>query len=497
MPSGLKGYNFYFDGVKVNPEPIPEGGSFPLTGLVAGTDYSGRIKVTAIDNAGNETEVPVSLEDLSIEAKTTTPSEDDPLPIELQNAIDSIVATKIKPENKPDGCLLHIKTPLGSYAKAYGGDRTAGQPLTMDDNTRYGSISKLPVNTLILREIDRGHLSFDDTVDMFVSGIPNGDKITIKHLLLMQSGLKDWLQQDPAVQQQYFLSPTATFDPVAYIRNTPPIFEPGTQNVYSNSNQVVMGMILEWCDVQFYGKSRTRRQIVLEEFFVANGMPDVEWPTTNYPKSPYMRAWTANLALPQIQAMLGPFAFLAGFLGYPTASELEWSAVNTTYSDAAGSLGGTMRDLVKFGEVMRDGEMLSEEMRKLVDDTFVTYLTYTPNGEHQGPGWMGFGLNMIEWGWWRGWVGGLGAYHSVLFWNTMDGSIIALSQNYFGSEVVDLFYQIAYLLNPESTHLRVRKISPEPIASGAAVGAPTVYIAVDPGDEDGKVDIPLKVPFYV
>ncbi|ACI06236.1 minor tail protein with lysin activity [Mycobacterium phage Brujita] len=496
MPSGLKGYNIWLDGVKLNIDPIPEDGDFPLAGLMPGTDYSSRITISAIDNAGNETD-PVSLADLATPASTVSPTPDDPLPEATSAAIDALVASKLKPNTTTDGALVAIKTPNGSHYKAYGGDRTAGQPITLGHRTRYGSCSKMFVNLLVMAQIDLGRVSFDDTVDMYVDGIPNGDRITVKHLLMMQSGLKDYLQQDAAVQQAYFLNPTATYDPMAYIRSTPPIFEPGERGEYSNANTILLGKILEWCDAT-YGFGRNVRQIVLEDCCAAIGMESADWPTGNYLTPPYVRGWTPNLALPELKKRLGPLWMLAGLFGYPTAEELEFTAVSTTYSGAAGSLGGTIGDLVKFGEALRDGTLISPEMHRLQEEMFVTYLTYEPKGPWEGQGWMGFGLNTILFGHWQGWVGNLGGYITVLFYSTRDGSIIALSLNNFTAESVDLFYRIAYLLDPDASKLKSWKVRPRARrASTAAVHSPGVYVYHPPGDADGKIDVPLKVPFYI
>ncbi|AXQ52043.1 minor tail protein [Mycobacterium phage Yeet] len=498
MPSGLKGYNIYLDGVRVNTVEVLEGQPLQIPNLQPGTDYSNRITISAVDKAGNESAA-VSIESFkgAGAAATTAPPVSDSLSIELRGQIDAIVASKLKPTAgmEADGALIGIETPQGKYYKGYGTDRS--KPMTLDLNFRYGSNSKMYCNTLILREIDRGHLDWDDTVDMYVSGIPNGDKITLRHLLLFEDGLKDWLGDDPATQQTYFLNPTSTYDPMAYIRASTPMFEPGTSTKYSNAATVLMGKMLEWCDVEYYGKNRSIREIVVEEWKTEIGVPSLHWPTTNFVNAPYFRAWTPNLALPTIQAMLGPFAFLAGLFGYPTSKDLEWTATSTTWSDAAGSLAGNMEDFVKFGKALFQGKMLSDEMKVLQKELHVTYVTYAPEGPWQGPGWMGFGLNAIRWGSWRGWVGNLGGYIAVLFYKETDGSVIALATNNFTSHAptVDMFYRIAYLLDPASTQHVPWHYRPDPPMSAREVRAPQVKQVHDRGDVDGNTKLPIKLPF--
>lgn len=528
--SGLKGYIVRLDGVRLNDTPIAEGQSSPFTGLASATDYSDRITITAVDNAGNETD-PVSLRDLGI-TLTTAPAtpEGDELPFETQTAIDAIVASKLKPNTTVDGAIIAVDTPDGRYYKAFGGDRTDGLTLTIDYKMRYGSCSKMWCSLLIFNRISEGYIGLNDPVSMYVDGIPNGDRITIRMLMQNRSGLKDYLQQDAAVQAQYFLNPTATYDPMAYIRSTPPIFEPDAQCSYSNANWVLQGAILEWVDAHHLHPDAPRdaRTIILEDSCVALGLASVEWPTGNYMTPPYSRGWAVNLALPQVKASvqaalasLGPIGWLlpqdpvqlVALLqqlglgptfgipaGLPLTAEIEWTAASTTWGGAAGSLDGTVADIVKFMKQLPNSDLITDPaLKELRDQTFCTYLTYDPASPWSGPGWMGHGLGIITWGDWWGWIGNLGGYKCTAFVNHLTGAVIVVMMNHMGAEDLDCMYQIAYLLDPESTltvpDMYVRQLAG--VESPRAFGPMKVIRWQPPGDEDGTTDIPHKVPYVV
>ncbi|WP_231998470.1 serine hydrolase [Mycobacterium sp. 1245499.0] len=509
MPSGLKGYNVYLDGQKVNAAAVPDDQPFPLQGLDSGTDYSGRITITAVDNAGNET-APMSLGALGKSAVTDSPTPSDLLPLETTNAIDALALAQIKPNTKVDGVLVGVYTPEGSYYKAYGGDRTTNSPLTIDDKMRYGSITKMYTCYLVCKAIDDGYLTLDDKLSTYVSGPAYWNKITIKNLMMMTSGIKDYLQQDTTVQQAYFLSPTTVFDPMPYIRSYQPLYEPGTSSSYSNSNTVLLGKILEWVDAN-HGTGRDIRTIIQEDLLTPLGLTETEWPTGNYMTVPYSRGWSDNLALPQVQATLGPFFGLlqtigllqsvlsiAGYGNIQTTPEVEFTACSTTWGDAAGALNGTIADLVTFGKAIANGTMLSPEMKQLREETFTTYLTYVPAHPWEGGGWMGFGLGVIQWGSWLGWIGSLAGYHSVMFANPNNGAVIAAIINHMTSgDPTSLFYEIAYLLYPETTAIQGPKIRASGIPSTARVGTPEIYQWHAPGDQDGNTHVPQKVPFYI
>lgn len=484
----VTGYNFYLNGVKKTATPDADG-VYTYTGLADGTSFT--LAFTFVNGSGTESAKYGSQTRTTIALSREIPSA-------TRDAIDGYVAESLTPNTAVDGCLVGIYHPDWDFLKAYGGDRTAGLTLTVDHKMRYGSVTKMYTALLVLEQIDAGRLSLDDKLTDYVSGPEYWQNITIKHLLMMQSGIMDYLQQDPAVQQIYFLpsSTVSAFDPMPYIRSYAPLYAPGTQSSYSNSNYILLGAILEWVDAQ-YGLGRNIQTIIQDDLLNRYGLAETEWPSGVYMTAPYSRGWATNLALPTIQALLGPFAFLAAALGYPTTPEVEWTAVNPTYGGAAGAIDGTIADLVAFGKLLGAAPMLSPEMKQLRDEVFVTYLTYEPSGLN-GPGWMGFGLGVIEWGSWLGWIGNLAGYHSVVFVNLDNGAVVAAIHNHMDGDPLTLFYKIAYLIYPDSTTIRdqtIRVAEKTPLVP--SVRTPALYIQHDPGDEDGKTDVPLKVPFYV
>lgn len=530
MPSasGLKGYNVRLDGVKINTAPIADGQPFPYLGAASATDYSTRVTITAVDNAGNESD-PVTLADLGKTLVTAPPAlEGTDLPSATRDAIDAIVATKLKPNTTVDGAIIAVDTPDGQYYKAFGGDRTSGLTLTLDHKMRFGSCSKMWCSLLILNRISEGYIGLNDPVAMYVDNIPNGDRITIRMLLQNRSGLKDYLQQDPAVQQAYFLTPTATYDPMQYIRSTPPVFEPDARCEYSNPNWILLGKILEWVDAHHLRPDAPRdaRTIILEDSCVALGLDSVEWPTGNYMATPYSRGWAINLALPQVKAAVAAARASLGILGWflpqdpiqlvamlqqlglgpqfgipaglQLTPEIELTAVSTSWSGAAGSLDGPVAGIVKFMKQLPDSDLISDELKQIRAETFCTYLAYEPASPWSGPGWMGHGLGIITWGDWWGWIGNLGGYKCTAFVNHLTGAVIVVMMNHMAAEDLDCFYQIAYLVDPAST-LTVPdfKVELGSVPSAEAFGELRTIVWQQPGDEFGTVGVPHRVPYVV
>lgn len=499
----IKGYTFYIDGVKVNQVP-QESPTYTFTGLASSSVHD--ITVEAVDYAGNVS-TPGELDG----ASTLTYTSGSPMSDADKLAIDNIVNTSLAANGAAKnftannaGVIISITSDKGDYAKAYGKDY-GGNILTTDMKMRWGSNTKMATATLILAQIDAGHISFDDTLTKFgsrTSGVANGNTITIKHLLMMRSGIRDYLQQDGTVQKSYFLNPTQTFDPMPYIRSYTPLFAPNERTEYSNSNYYLMGRILEWCDAT-YGTGRDIRTIMLEDFCEAFGLTETEWPTGNNMTAPYSRAGAAN-APDILSAMqsLGIFSFLIPWVvpGAQLTPTIEFTAVSPSWAGSAGVLDGTIDDLLTFGKGLRDGLLISPALQQLRKELFETYLTYPPDPAHPeiGDGWSGAGLGFFQFGQWLGWVGSFAGYMSVVFFNPVNDAVIAAMANWMEYNVSDLFMKLRYYLYPESVHTQpsIRRLD-SGVASGEAFGTPGVYVYHAPGDEDTNTDVPLKVPFYV
>lgn len=130
-------------------------------------------------------------------------------------------------------------------------DLTTGEPFRIGDHYRIGCVTKSFTATAVLRQIDRGRLGFDDTLEPFVPGIPNGERITIRQLLNMSSGvanfvgLPDWL---PTHEELSFDTPDADWPQarkVDLMRSGPAAFEPGAKADYCDSNYILLGLVLE------------------------------------------------------------------------------------------------------------------------------------------------------------------------------------------------------------------------------------------------------------
>ena len=61
--------------------------------------------------------------------------------------------------------------------------------MSLKDHFRIGSNTKTMTSTVILQLVEEGKLKLNDPIGKFVTGVPNGNKITIRELSEMRSGL--------------------------------------------------------------------------------------------------------------------------------------------------------------------------------------------------------------------------------------------------------------------------------------------------------------------
>jgi CubicO group peptidase (beta-lactamase class C family) len=139
------------------------------------------------------------------------------------------------------------------FEKGYG---MANYEFAVPNNpqTRFhiASVSKSFGAAAILLLEEQGKLSTADPVAKFLPDYPNGEKILLEHLLTHSAGIPN-LNNFPEYGNASRFSQTAT-TLVAMFRDKPLDFEPGTRFRYSNSNYVVLALIIEKVSGQSYGE---------------------------------------------------------------------------------------------------------------------------------------------------------------------------------------------------------------------------------------------------
>jgi D-alanyl-D-alanine carboxypeptidase len=141
------------------------------------------------------------------------------------------------------GVALGIDMPGCLWRSASGiEDRSTGRAMLASDRFRIASITKTFTAAVVLQLVDEGRLHLTDTLSTFVA-FPGGDAITIRQLLAHTSGIYDYFNSPP-VEAAYGRVWTRE-EVIDVARAQPPVFAPGSNWGYSNTNYFLLGMIIE------------------------------------------------------------------------------------------------------------------------------------------------------------------------------------------------------------------------------------------------------------
>lgn len=178
----------------------------------------------------------------SVPAAATAPLPD-ALVTELQTSLDSS-----RSELGFPGAIAGVWTPEGTWVGTTG---TSGldstRPPAPADHTRIGSLTKTFTVMALLQLVDQGKVSLDDTIGQYVPDVPNADTATLKDLAGMTSGIPSYSASEDFLRQ-WGSDPDQVFSPedlISYVRDVPASFPAGTQVDYSNTNTVLLGMVIE------------------------------------------------------------------------------------------------------------------------------------------------------------------------------------------------------------------------------------------------------------
>jgi CubicO group peptidase (beta-lactamase class C family) len=75
-------------------------------------------------------------------------------------------------------------------------DTATGAPMSVDDQTRIGSVTKTFTRTAVLQLVDQGRNRLSDPISLYADRVPSGDVITLDLLGRMHSGLADYAASD-------------------------------------------------------------------------------------------------------------------------------------------------------------------------------------------------------------------------------------------------------------------------------------------------------------
>ncbi|EPJ36440.1 putative D-alanyl-D-alanine carboxypeptidase [Streptomyces afghaniensis 772] len=241
-------------------------------------------------------------------------------------------------------------------------DVATGRPVTADMRHRVGSITKTFTTAAVLQQAESGRIGLDEPIGRYLPRLVPGERgeaITIRMLINHTSGLAEYLPYAyPSLKAFPALADTGpeSMDDNRFTRfhsteliemgvTAPAVGAPGgTPGVYSNTNYLLLGELLE------HVTGTTAERYITRNVIERAGLRDTELPAEPYVEGPHSRIYEAWF----------------GMIDPPR----DYSVFDMSWVGPAGALISTVADLNRFFRMLLAGEIVSpsslEQMQRTV-----------------------------------------------------------------------------------------------------------------------------------
>jgi D-alanyl-D-alanine carboxypeptidase len=291
--------------------------------------------------------------------------------------------------------------------------------LTLDHHLYLGSITKLFTATLVMKEVENGSLSLDQNINHWIQ-VPNAENITIRNLLSHTSGLPDYAR-NTWFQIRWLGLPSKTWHPselMRVVQDKPLRFSLGSRHEYSNSNYLLLGVMLEKATGKPYSE-------ILEENVLAKlNIQD-----------------TYFLDYPDDMAIANGYDETLLHLGRRNFTGFRRSLESGAY--AAGGILSTSQDVARFANALFNGQVVS-------DTSLLQMEKFAEAPDEDIPEQTGYGLGIrhlvIGGESWVGHTGSIPGYSGIVMHQVEKNYTIAILSNLSTIEQTKLLTEIQRII---------------------------------------------------
>jgi D-alanyl-D-alanine carboxypeptidase len=308
------------------------------------------------------------------------------------------------------------------WKQAFGYADEAGQvPFNPDSFFSIRSVTKSFTATLVLELVRDGVVTLDSVLETFVPGIPNGPSITLADLAGMQTGIADY-SATPAFRQVFLQDLAQSFTEmqlVDFAIPASPVFAPGAEYQYSNTNTVLLGMVVETVTAQSFS-------VALQSGILGPlNLTQTAYPTAVALPAPHPTPYNLDVA----DHSLTPLPL-----------------INPTALAASGAMTSTVDDLQTWALALGQGRLIGTALR---DEQIARSRTVT-----NGPAYdrYGLGIGILD-NWWGHTGSGLG-FQIAMFYDPGSAAtiVVAVNASVSGAEpnlnlAEEIFKQLAAIVS--------------------------------------------------
>jgi D-alanyl-D-alanine carboxypeptidase len=268
-------------------------------------------------------------------------------------------------ESAIPGAVVLVESPgKGNWSGTFGTAVFGKQvPMKIGDLFRIGSNTKTMTGTVILQLAEEGKLKLKDPISKFEPGVPNGRNITIQQLAEMRSGLYSY-SFDPGFNKTLDTQPQKAWKPgellkIAFRHKNK--FAPGAQFEYSNTNIILLGLVIE----KLTGETATKA--FHERLFAPLGLKHTLLPELDDASipGPHAQGYMFGTNSSTIDSYALPESEQAGALDGTVKPNL-YTDDNPSWAWTAGGAISTPHELATYARALGTGKgLLSPRMQKV------------------------------------------------------------------------------------------------------------------------------------
>ncbi|MFC3052497.1 serine hydrolase [Kordiimonas pumila] len=210
-----------------------------------------------------------------------------------------------------------------------------GIPVAPDNVFRIGSVTKQFAATALLKLVQEGKAKLDDPLSKYLPEYPNGDDITLVHLLNHTSGVNSYTGIENYFTDGRIQKDLSTEQMIDVFKDLPVDFAPGEKFAYNNSGYVLVGAVIEAIT------GRPWYDYIEKELLVPNGILRTQF--------------GSNTRL--IHGAVSGYEYNNGVIKPATY-------LSMTQPHAAGALTSNVYDLMLWNRTVHTGKILDPEMYK-------------------------------------------------------------------------------------------------------------------------------------
>jgi D-alanyl-D-alanine carboxypeptidase len=265
-----------------------------------------------------------------------------------------------------------------------------------DSAFRIGSLTKQFTAAAVMKLVERGQLALDDALSKYLPEFDSGGRIlTIRQLLNHTSGIPNYTAQ-PGFMGKGDRLDFSEKDLLQYVAGKPFNFEPGTSWAYSNTNYLLLGLIVEKLSGRSYA------EFMRDEFFQPLKMT-------------HTRVDSESAIIPNRAKGYGR--------KLDTNERRNAMLMTTANSGGAGVLVSTAGDLIRWQIALITGRAVSPaSFQQMIHETAKTGIPDTSYG-------FGLMIDQPEGQQRISHTGGINGFNSTLSWFPGMGLIIAVISN--------------------------------------------------------------------